>query len=110
MEQTRLSSLSVITVQSDIARKLPLSKLLNLIDLNFQIRVHCQFLGHLIVGDTAYGIGDYDTYRTMLHSYKIVLKIDTKRRQFLKAKAEDPFVNSVDPDYVPLNVVNKLNM
>ena len=75
-----------------------------------QIRVHCQFLGHLIVGDTAYGIGDYDTYRTMLHSYKIVLKIDTKRRQFLKAKAEDPFVNSVDPDYVPLNVVNKLNM
>lgn len=75
-----------------------------------QIRVHCQFLGHPIIGDTAYGIGDYDSYRTMLHSYKLVLKIDTKRRQFLKAKAEDPFVNSVDADYVPLDVVNKLNI
>ena len=44
----------------------------------------------------------------MLHSYKLILKIDTKQRQFLKAKAEDPFVNTIDPDYVVTNVINKL--
>jgi tRNA pseudouridine32 synthase/23S rRNA pseudouridine746 synthase len=75
-----------------------------------QIRVHLNYLGHPIVGDTAYGVGDYDSYRTMLHSYKLVLKIDTKRREFLKAKADDPFVNSVDPDYRPTSVVNSLTI
>ena len=75
-----------------------------------QIRVHLKHAGFPIVGDTGYGIGDFDTYRTMLHSYKLVLRINTKQRMFLKAKAPDPFINEVDPDYRLTEIVNPLKI
>jgi len=75
-----------------------------------QIRVHLDYAGYPIVGDTAYGIGDFDSYRTMLHSYKLVINIDTKKRQFIKAKASDPFVSKIDIDYVNTSVVNSLKI
>lgn len=75
-----------------------------------QLRVHLKYLGHPIVGDTCYGIDDFDSYRTMLHSYRLNLKINTKKRLFIKAKAPDPFIPEVDPDWKPKYVVNQLNI
>lgn len=73
-----------------------------------QLRVHMNYLGHPVIGDMCYGIDDYDTYRTMLHAYKLKIRIDTKERMFIKAKADDPFVNEIDPDWKPLRVLNEL--
>lgn len=56
-----------------------------------QIRVHLKYIGYPIVGDMCYGIGDYDTYRTMLHSYKIQIKINTKERMFIKRQGTRSF-------------------
>ena len=67
-----------------------------------QIRVHLKHAG--------YGVNDFDTYRTMLHSYKLVLKINTKERMFLKGKASDPFKTEIDPDWIPNKVVNELKI
>ncbi|RNA33690.1 RNA pseudouridylate synthase domain-containing 1 [Brachionus plicatilis] len=75
-----------------------------------QLRVHLKYLGHPIIGDTCYGIDDFDSYRTMLHSYRLNLKINTKNRMFIKAMAPDPFVPEVDPDWRPNCFVNKLNI
>ena len=71
-----------------------------------QLRVHLNYLGHPIVGDTIYGLDDYDSYRTMLHSYKIKLKLDN--RKIIEAKAPDTFINEFDPDWKPINTINQL--
>lgn len=75
-----------------------------------QIRVHLKHIGYPIVGDLVYGLDDYDSYRTMLHAYKLVLKINTKQRMFIKAKAEDPFVNKIDSNWIPNEKVNELKI
>ena len=75
-----------------------------------QLRVVMQHLGYPVVGDDTYGIGDFDTYRTMLHSYRLQIKINTKERQFIKGKAPDPFMNSTDPDWIPNTTINKLTV
>ncbi len=75
-----------------------------------QIRVHLKHAGYPIVGDLTYGIDDFDSYRTMLHSYKLVLKINTKQRMFLKGKASDPFKNAIDPDWKPTKTINELKI
>jgi 23S rRNA-/tRNA-specific pseudouridylate synthase len=71
-----------------------------------QLRVHLNYFGYPIVGDTIYGIDDYDTYRTMLHSFKIKIKLETSK--IIEAKAQDPFVNEIDIDWKPYNTVNEL--
>lgn len=37
-----------------------------------QLRVHCQLIGHPIVGDASYA-GDWDSYRLFLHAYRLAL-------------------------------------
>lgn len=74
-----------------------------------QLRVHMNYLGHPVVGDLCYGLDDYDTYRTMLHSYKLKIQINTRDRMFIKAVAPDPFVSSVDADWKSAHIVNDLN-
>jgi 23S rRNA-/tRNA-specific pseudouridylate synthase len=66
------------------------------------------YLGHEIVGDLRYGLDDFDSYRAMLHAYKLSIRLDTRSRMFLKATAPDPFVTQIDPDWQPVAVVNKL--
>lgn len=75
-----------------------------------QLRVVMDYLGYPIVGDTNYGVDDFDAYRTMLHSYKIEIRINTKEREFVKGKAPDPFLNSVDPDWKPHTIINELKI
>jgi len=75
-----------------------------------QLRVIMNYLGHPIIGDPNYGIGDYESYRTMLHSYEIQIHIKSERGNFLKGTAPDPFLNSVDIDYKPHTIINKINI
>lgn len=73
-----------------------------------QLRVHLKYLGHPVVGDMCYGEDDFDTYRTMLHAYKLKIRIDTHERMFVKAHAPDPFLNELDPDWQPQRVLHQL--
>jgi 23S rRNA-/tRNA-specific pseudouridylate synthase len=74
-----------------------------------QLRVHMQYLGYPIVGDLCYGVEDFETYRTMLHAYRLKIKIDTKERMFVKAKANDPFLNDIDADWKPDRILHRLD-
>lgn len=73
-----------------------------------QLRVHMQFVGHNVVGDMCYGLDDFDTYRTMLHAYKLKIRIDTKERMFIKATTKDPFLTEIDSDWRPSQVLTQL--
>lgn len=75
-----------------------------------QLRVHMSYVGHPVVGDLCYGIDDFETYRTMLHAYKLKIRIDTRQRMFLKATAPDPFVSHVDKDWKPDRIMNQLEL
>ncbi|CAG8439402.1 21286_t:CDS:2 [Rhizophagus irregularis] len=58
-----------------------------------QLRLHCQFLNHPIVGDWHYErqIMDYtDTWRMMLHAQKLVIPLN-KNEEVLDVDAGDPF-------------------
>ena len=46
-----------------------------------QIRVHCQMLGHPIVGDDVYGHGDKNLAGQLLHAYKISFKHPRDNRE-----------------------------
>ena len=73
-----------------------------------QLRVVMNYLNHPVVGDRTYGVEDFDSYRTMLHAYKI--EINIHKAQLLTGKAPDPFLNSIDSDWIPHTVVNELNI
>ena len=49
------------------------------------------------------------TVEVVIISYPVI-NIDTKKRQFIKAKASDPFVSKIDMDYVNTSVVNSLKI
>jgi 23S rRNA-/tRNA-specific pseudouridylate synthase len=70
-----------------------------------QLRVHLNFIGHQIVGDTSYGLDDYDTYRTMLHAYAFSMKLKDKT---IEAIAEDPFRNEIDGCWKSNVILNKI--
>jgi len=73
-----------------------------------QIRVHLKYIGNPIVGDMIYGVGDYDSYRTMLHSYKLTIKLSNKKK--IEGKASDPFLTSIDSNWKSDSIINKLNI
>ena len=61
-----------------------------------QLRLHCQHIGHPIVGDWHYEkeIMDYtDTFRMMLHAYKLVIPLGQER--MLSVESENPFESLV---------------
>ncbi|CAI2175559.1 10992_t:CDS:2 [Funneliformis geosporum] len=69
-----------------------------------QLRLHCQFLNHPIVGDWHYErqIMNYtDTWRMMLHAQKLVIplyKNDEEKGRILDVDAGDPFSELVVED------------
>lgn len=55
-----------------------------------QIRVHCDFIGHRIVGDFTYSNRrDILPFRMMLHSYRIIIPTDIG--EDVDVTATDPF-------------------
>uniref|UniRef100_A0A8C0J7T6 Pseudouridine synthase RsuA/RluA-like domain-containing protein n=1 Tax=Chelonoidis abingdonii TaxID=106734 RepID=A0A8C0J7T6_CHEAB len=72
-----------------------------------QLRVHCSAAGHPIVGDFTYSFKkDSDPYRMMLHAY--YLQIPT-RKELIEVSAPDPFLTSLDSNWVPQRVVHQLD-
>ncbi|XP_029998245.1 RNA pseudouridylate synthase domain-containing protein 1 [Sphaeramia orbicularis] len=64
-----------------------------------QLRVHCSAIGHPIVGDFTYSSGADDSpYRMMLHAHLLHIPLQP---QPLLVSAEDPFVPTVDPKWLP---------
>ncbi len=73
-----------------------------------QLRVHLKYLGYPVVGDLQYGIDDFDTYRTMLHSY--YFKINWRKwPENIEITAPDPFLSEIDVNWQPETIINKIN-
>ncbi|NWU09209.1 RUSD1 protein, partial [Cephalopterus ornatus] len=71
-----------------------------------QLRVHCSAIGHPIVGDFTYSLGqDSSPYRMMLHAY--YLRIPT-RGELIEVCAPDPFVPAMDGNWEPQHVTRRL--
>ncbi|NWU79803.1 RUSD1 protein, partial [Onychorhynchus coronatus] len=71
-----------------------------------QLRVHCSAIGHPIVGDFTYSLGqDSSPYRMMLHAY--YLRIPT-RGELIEVRAPDPFVPAMDGNWEPQHVTRRL--
>ncbi|NXM01703.1 RUSD1 protein, partial [Tyrannus savana] len=71
-----------------------------------QLRVHCSAVGHPIVGDFTYSLGqDSRPYRMMLHAY--YLRIPT-RGELIEVRAPDPFVPAMDGNWEPQRVARRL--
>uniref|UniRef100_A0A8C7N4B9 RNA pseudouridine synthase domain containing 1 n=2 Tax=Oncorhynchus kisutch TaxID=8019 RepID=A0A8C7N4B9_ONCKI len=64
-----------------------------------QLRVHCEAVGHPIVGDHTYSLGeDSAPYRMMLHAHLLHLPLEPLP---LQAAAPDPFTTPTDPRWRP---------
>lgn len=64
-----------------------------------QLRVHCEAVGHPIVGDYTYSLGaDSAPYRMMLHAHLLHLPLQPLP---LQAVAPDPFTTPADPRWRP---------
>ncbi|XP_033106693.1 RNA pseudouridylate synthase domain-containing protein 1-like [Anneissia japonica] len=64
-----------------------------------QLRVHCDSIGHTIVGDYTYSNRrDVKPYRMMLHSQKLMLPTDLEK---ISVDAFDPFVTEIDEKWKP---------
>ncbi|XP_071029681.1 RNA pseudouridylate synthase domain-containing protein 1-like [Oncorhynchus clarkii lewisi] len=64
-----------------------------------QLRVHCEAVGHPIVGDYTYSLGeDSAPYRMMLHAHLLHLPLEPLS---LQAAAPDPFTTPTDPRWRP---------
>ncbi|NXC64427.1 RUSD1 protein, partial [Aleadryas rufinucha] len=71
-----------------------------------QLRVHCSAIGHPIVGDFTYSQRqDSNPYRMMLHAY--YLRIPTGK-ELIEVCAPDPFVTTMDSNWVPQHVTQRL--
>ncbi|XP_076280913.1 RNA pseudouridylate synthase domain-containing protein 1 [Lasioglossum baleicum] len=73
-----------------------------------QLRVHCSYIGHTVIGDYTYSERkDVEPYRTFLHSFRLILNNDVES---LDVKSTDPFQAS-DPrnQWSPTNVARVLD-
>lgn len=57
-----------------------------------QLRVHLQSIGHPIIGDFNYEVPYTDTFRMMLHAYKIHFPLSSGA---ISISTLDPFVNLI---------------
>ncbi|XP_058795275.1 RNA pseudouridylate synthase domain-containing protein 1-like isoform X2 [Phymastichus coffea] len=58
-----------------------------------QLRVHCAYIGHVIVGDYTYsGKTDVEPYRTFLHALRIIIHNEVEH---LDINTMDPFTSTI---------------
>lgn len=68
-----------------------------------QLRVHCSAVGHPIVGDYTYSLGqDNSPYRMMLHAYFLHIPLP---KEPIHVTAPDPFLPHVDTKWAPERLV-----
>lgn len=73
-----------------------------------QLRVHCSYIGHTVIGDYTYSERkDVEPYRTFLHSFRLILNNDIEN---LDIRSIDPFQAS-EPrnEWLPTNTVRVLD-
>ncbi|XP_026299116.1 RNA pseudouridylate synthase domain-containing protein 1-like [Apis mellifera] len=73
-----------------------------------QLRVHCSYIGHTVIGDYTYSERkDIEPYRTFLHSFRLIINNDIEN---LDIRSMDPFVAS-DPrnQWSPTNIARILD-
>uniref|UniRef100_A0A1B6E762 Pseudouridine synthase RsuA/RluA-like domain-containing protein n=1 Tax=Clastoptera arizonana TaxID=38151 RepID=A0A1B6E762_9HEMI len=72
-----------------------------------QLRVHCSYIGHTIVGDFTYSRRkDNIPYRTFLHAFRLVLPTSI---EFLDIQTPDPFTkDKLYNQWTPVEIINKL--
>ncbi|XP_053193894.1 RNA pseudouridylate synthase domain-containing protein 1 [Scomber japonicus] len=94
--QTELTVLEFGLYDGDPATKVLLQPLTG---RTHQLRVHCNAIGHPIVGDFTYSSGADDSpYRMMLHAHLLHIPLEP---QPLLVSAGDPFLSAVDPKWLP---------
>ncbi|KAK6312640.1 hypothetical protein J4Q44_G00183040 [Coregonus suidteri] len=94
--QTQLTVLEYGSYDGDPVTKVLLQPLTG---RTHQLRVHCEAVGHPIVGDYTYSLGaDSAPYRMMLHAYLLHLPLEPLP---LQAAAPDPFTTPTDPRWRP---------
>lgn len=72
-----------------------------------QLRVHCSAAGHPIVGDFTYSLKkDSSPYRMMLHAHYLRIPAG---KELIEVRAPDPFLTSLDSNWVPHRVVHRLD-
>ncbi|XP_078040065.1 RNA pseudouridylate synthase domain-containing protein 1 isoform X1 [Augochlora pura] len=73
-----------------------------------QLRVHCSYIGHTVIGDYTYSERkDIEPYRTFLHSFRLILNNDVEN---LDVKSRDPFQASDSRNqWSPTNVARVLD-
>ncbi|XP_056144302.1 RNA pseudouridylate synthase domain-containing protein 1 isoform X2 [Lampris incognitus] len=101
--QTELTVLEYGTYDGDPVTKVLLQPLTG---RTHQLRVHCSAMGHPIVGDFTYSLGEDDApYRMMLHAHLLHLPLEP---QPLFVFAGDPFLPTVDRKWVPQCTIRTL--
>lgn len=64
-----------------------------------QLRVHCDHIGHTIVGDYTYSLRqDTKPLRMMLHSQRLITDMDIET---LDIHSSDPFETESIPEWIP---------
>ncbi|KAL7978980.1 hypothetical protein Chor_015004 [Crotalus horridus] len=72
-----------------------------------QLRVHCNAIGHPIVGDFTYSFKkDSAPYRMMLHAHYLCIPTS---KELIEVSAPDPFVPSFDRSWVPQRLTHHLD-
>ncbi|KAK3091598.1 hypothetical protein FSP39_021044 [Pinctada imbricata] len=65
-----------------------------------QLRVHCDHIGHRIVGDFTYSNReDAEPYRMMLHAYRLKFKHRMSDDHHIDIISKDPFTTFLDPKW-----------
>jgi len=101
----RQSRTKMKVLERGLYRNKPATKLLlsPVTGRRHQLRVHCHYIGHTIVGDYTYSNRrDVLTPRMFLHAHRLV--VDTKLEN-IDVKAEDTFVNCNFSDWKPTRTV-----
>ncbi|XP_012058334.1 PREDICTED: RNA pseudouridylate synthase domain-containing protein 1-like [Atta cephalotes] len=72
-----------------------------------QLRVHCHYIGHTVIGDYTYSEGkDIEPHRTYLHSLRLILNCDIEN---IDVRTADPFDATILSDYKATNVTKILD-
>ena len=70
-----------------------------------QLRVHCAYIGHLIVGDYTYSNrSDTTPYRMMLHSHRLIIPLSGQGH--INVTAPDPFNTDSDKKWTPTTILS----
>lgn len=90
-EKPRDSYTVLIVLEHGFRNELPATKVLLCPETGrrHQLRVHCSFIGHTIIGDYTYSNKeDTEPYRTFLHSFRLILNNNIEN---LDITSTDPF-------------------